>query len=178
MRHCVVPGCKNVVKVKMWGYCSSHYWRWRRHGDPLLGGPPRRPRVLTKDTLLPCGSCGEEKAAQDFYRDRRSSATRQSHCIACQKVRANALHVARRPDKSSPCTDCGNVFPPECMDWDHVPERGPKLFGLAQFWGRSPEEIASELAKCDLVCSNCHRIRTTTRAAAKRQSLDTQPKEA
>jgi len=50
------------------------------------------------------------------------------------------------------------------MDFDHV--RGKKLFELsvtAILNARSMEAIEAEAAKCDIVCSNCHRIRTFTR---------------
>ena len=65
--------------------------------------------------------------------------------------------------KAAPCTDCGRSFPPECMDFDHVPERGPKLFSLAGSHCRKIEDIVEELAKCDLVCACCHRTRTKNR---------------
>jgi hypothetical protein len=66
--------------------------------------------------------------------------------------------------KSKPCHDCGNSFPVCCMDFDH---RGddPKEFNIgsmfAHHYGRSL--IEQEIAKCDLVCANCHRIRTRNR---------------
>lgn len=65
--------------------------------------------------------------------------------------------------KDVPCMDCGGVFPPECMDFDHV--RGTKLRPLAMMCGHSKEKIQAEMAKCDVVCSNCHRIRTKSRLA-------------
>jgi hypothetical protein len=69
--------------------------------------------------------------------------------------------------KSQPCVDCGGSFPPECMDWDHV--RGRKLFclGITSTGSRSRTQIEREMKKCELVCSNCHRIRTTRRARGK-----------
>jgi len=68
--------------------------------------------------------------------------------------------------KSHPCTDCRQVFPPVCMQFDHVPERGEKLFeiNLARYT-RKHELLLLELAKCDLVCANCHCIRTALRRA-------------
>lgn len=65
--------------------------------------------------------------------------------------------------KSRPCTDCGVAYPPYVMDFDHV--RGEKLFNISQAFvqNRPWEEIAAELDKCDLVCANCHRLRTWTR---------------
>jgi len=65
--------------------------------------------------------------------------------------------------KDAPCMDCGGKFPPECMDFDHV--RGEKLFSIAACvsGGKSQAHLLVEIAKCDLVCANCHRIRTRKR---------------
>lgn len=62
--------------------------------------------------------------------------------------------------KQSPCLDCGERFPSVCMDFDHV--RGEKRIGIAKMVVQtfSVENLLEEIAKCELVCSNCHRIRT------------------
>ena len=39
-RVCSVDGCRAVAYTL--GYCNSHYLRFKRHGDPCGGGPPRR----------------------------------------------------------------------------------------------------------------------------------------
>lgn len=69
--------------------------------------------------------------------------------------------------KDIPCADCGNMFPPECMDFDHV--RGEKLFAIGNGAVRhySLARVIAEIAKCELVCANCHRIRTRRRHFAK-----------
>lgn len=63
--------------------------------------------------------------------------------------------------------DCGQSLPTFCMDFDH---RDPesKSFDVARKMrsAYSPEAqrvVEAEIAKCDLVCANCHRIRTNTR---------------
>jgi hypothetical protein len=61
-----------------------------------------------------------------------------------------------------PCTDCAGYFPTCCLEWDHVPERGPKLFNLGN-GDYSIEKIKAEITKCDLVCANCHAMRTWNR---------------
>ena len=63
--------------------------------------------------------------------------------------------------KDRPCMDCGGRFPPECMDFDHV--RGVKNFGVSSRATSPKSLILTEIAKCDLICSNCHRIRTKAR---------------
>ena len=61
--------------------------------------------------------------------------------------------------KSKPCMDCGNTFDPVCMDFDH---RDPllKRGRVASITKRGFLAVLEEVAKCDVVCSNCHRIRT------------------
>lgn len=63
-----------------------------------------------------------------------------------------------------PCSDCRGNFPPYVMDWDHV--RGEKEFSLGDTLSNniSRERILVEIEKCDLVCANCHRIRTNEAA--------------
>jgi hypothetical protein len=56
--------------------------------------------------------------------------------------------------------DCGKQFLPCQMDFDHRPGEN-KLQVVARLTSR--EAILSEIKKCDLVCANCHRLRTWTR---------------
>lgn len=63
--------------------------------------------------------------------------------------------------KTKPCMDCGQRYPSYVMDFDH---REPKLKIstiskiIRDMW--SKDRILSEIEKCDLICANCHRIRT------------------
>lgn len=65
--------------------------------------------------------------------------------------------------KDKPCKDCKRKYPPECMDWDHV--RGRKLFSIGMKRNCARARVLREIKKCDLVCANCHRIRTRRRAS-------------
>lgn len=67
--------------------------------------------------------------------------------------------------KAGPCVDCGDTFPPECMDFDHV--RGEKVANVGSLTTFSNVKLMAEIAKCDLVCANCHRIRTQARRLAR-----------
>jgi hypothetical protein len=44
------------------------------------------------------------------------------------------------------------------MDFDHV--RGEKLFNIGQTLSVAMPKFLTEISKCDIVCANCHRIRT------------------
>ncbi len=77
--------------------------------------------------------------------------------------------VARRREffneiKNVPCADCGVRYPPYVMQFDHRPGE-IKLFTIAKNWQYSKEKILAEIAKCDIVCANCHAERTHSRGA-------------
>ena len=63
--------------------------------------------------------------------------------------------------KDVPCTDCGIKYPPYVMQFDHVPGRGEKLFNIGAVGrGKSRKILDEEIAKCEVVCANCHMERT------------------
>lgn len=127
-----------------------------------------------------CPRCECLQADDAFHWKSRARGERHSHCRACvnaknraawhdndrhgkkrrqeDRLAANAMIVAEAK-RDAPCMDCGGVFPPVCMDFDH---RDPdiKEFAIAQHRAGSPSRLKREIAKCDLVCANCHRLRT------------------
>lgn len=87
---------------------------------------------------------------KDYYltRNRRYVSEKQQHI---------------RQFKNVPCTDCRGEYPYYVMDLDHRPGT-VKRYEPAQLptlagW----DALKAELAKCDVVCSNCHRVRTYRR---------------
>ena len=84
-------------------------------------------------------------------------------------MQARAKHIAssRRyiiKQKSSvdaylrdhPCVDCGESDL-RVLEFDHV--RGDKFKSIAQMYSYCLQRIMTEIAKCDVRCANCHRIR-------------------
>lgn len=67
--------------------------------------------------------------------------------------------------KNSSCIDCGFLGKkyPFVLDFDHI--SGVKSFNVSEFKYRtnSFEKVVKEIQKCEIVCSNCHRIRTAKR---------------
>lgn len=88
--------------------------------------------------------------------------------VAKSRVRAMRAYTRRQALletlKTDPCMDCGGTFPPECMDFDHR-DPAEKIAGVKTMKTRGIAAMMTEIAKCDLVCSNCHRIRTRRRAS-------------
>ena len=64
--------------------------------------------------------------------------------------------------EDSGCVDCNTKYPFYVLDFDH--SRGNKVSNIGQMLDCfTIEDILKEVAKCDIVCSNCHRVRTYTR---------------
>lgn len=89
----------------------------------------------------------------------------QARATEYYKARAAKKKAALDVLRSGPCTDCKKSYPPYVMEFDHVPERGVKRFNIACGGNYSLKSkiFLDELAKCDLVCANCHRTRTHLR---------------
>lgn len=128
-----------------------------------------------------CPRCKRIKVKTLFNKDKLRSDGVFAYCKDCQHElqalrRTNPAWLKKHTDynnalrkermlrveklKDKPCTDCGHKFPPYCMDFDHV--RGQKEFYVTESV-RSWERTEKEIAKCELVCANCHRIRTYRR---------------
>jgi len=75
--------------------------------------------------------------------------------------RQEATTAFLRVLREVPCADCGGRFAGHQMDFDHR-DPSQKKFDLCS--GRallkSREQLLEEAAKCDVVCANCHRLRT------------------
>lgn len=87
--------------------------------------------------------------------------------VSIAKQKAYLAQYIRDLKQKSPCMDCGENFPYYVMDFDHV--RGKKHANVMELISTlSKKKIDEEIAKCELVCSNCHRIRTHNRKERKR----------
>ncbi len=67
------------------------------------------------------------------------------------------------------CYDCGlrGVDYPEVLEFDHLRD---KEFNVSEYsyTTSSINKVKKEISKCDLVCANCHRIRTAKRKRLKK----------
>ena len=119
---------------------------------------PQAPRRLITEPC-PCGA-----VATTRYKDLDPAL-----CFRCymrtyaadknSKFKRAARNYIAEAKRNVSCADCGGKFPPCCMHFDHVPGRGPKLFNLGS-GDYSIKAVQAEIEKCDIVCANCHAIRT------------------
>lgn len=134
-------------------------------------------------TTKKCTKCGLEKDESFF--SKKSNTKLHSYCKECHSKyrrehylankakyikKAHTRKVAERMKiaekiaqiKSVPCTDCGKTFHHCAMDFDHVENNkvaNVSRLALDSTW----ERVKQEIDKCEVVCSNCHRIRTWNR---------------
>lgn len=73
---------------------------------------------------------------------------------------SNYLEEFHKFKEDKGCADCKNRYPHYMLEFDHRPEfkkidnvyRVFKKYGIDKAW--------EEVAKCDVVCANCHKHRT------------------
>lgn len=139
-------------------------------------------------TKICTGVCGKRLPADEIhfaFRRKDTGALRQEckDCYNAKKKKKFILHKsvraaaaasqtkARQRNRSfvidylreHPCMDCGETDG-VVLEFDHV--RGEKFMGISpMIWARKTiEALTEEIAKCDVVCANCHRRRTASRA--------------
>jgi hypothetical protein len=131
-----------------------------------------------------CKSCRQEYqrgrprlllAKKPFQKCHFGSLTsRKPWSLAPPRLVETASKRLVREAKNRPCADCGVWYPHYVMDFDHRPgeKKRANLTVLAQR-GAPREVILAEIAKCDVVCSNCHRKRTYLRNKQKAAEIKT-----
>ena len=67
--------------------------------------------------------------------------------------------------REHPCVDCG-VGDPIVLEFDHL--RDKKFSISSGLQDRNWQSVLDEIAKCDVVCANCHRRRTAQRGGFRR----------
>ena len=88
----------------------------------------------------------------------------KAKCKEAALVRRAKLQVAVDQIKlDSGCIDCGYNEHPRALDFDHIGSN--KVFNVSAMvsHGYCFEKVLEEIAKCEVRCANCHRIRTHER---------------
>ncbi len=104
-------------------------------------------------------SVESQRAANRRYYERN----REAHIARAQRRKQLAGEAVRRA-KERPCADCGVQYPYYVMDFDHRDGEEKVAMLSKMWWSASVARVEAEIAKCDLVCANCHRQRTHERA--------------
>jgi hypothetical protein len=118
-----------------------------------------------------CAECEQELPLEEFYRNHKQRDGYVRRCKSCHRERYNVGRSDRAKKARGyfeqiklerGCADCGYNANSAALDFDHLPEF-VKLYRFCTMAGMRQELIDAEIAKCEVVCANCHRIRTVTR---------------
>ena len=81
----------------------------------------------------------------------------KANLYLAQMRRWNRVKTKAVAYKGGKCNKCGGVFHPSCYDFHHL-NPGDKEFTWTKLRLRSWDKITTELDKCELLCSICHRL--------------------
>lgn len=101
------------------------------------------------------------EAARRHYQKHKARVQAKARATKAKYDR-NTKKIIQKYKEDHPCSDCGQKYPFFVMEFDHVPGRGKKTIDISLALQRrwKLERLLKEIEKCDVVCSNCHRIRT------------------
>jgi hypothetical protein len=139
-----------------------------------------------------CGDCNLHKPLEEFAWRRKHREQRDSLCRPCRAAYHQRHYAANRQRyidqarerkqalalertgylltffQEHPCIDCGETDA-VVLEFDHLRD---KRFDIGQSLPyRSWQSILDEIAKCEVVCANCHRRRTARRRGNLRMTL-------
>lgn len=112
-----------------------------------------------------CHRCGELKPRNAYQ---PSEGRRNGwECRACRTARSMAVYWPNRQfinelKLSRGCADCGYNQHPAALEFDHLPGT-VKRHKVSALMLSNRATILAEVAKCEVVCANCHAIRTVER---------------
>jgi hypothetical protein len=109
-----------------------------------------------------CGRCGTHKPLEEFAWRRKAKGQRREAAVA-KRVKYLVAYF-----RDHPCVDCGERDP-VVLAFDHLRD---KKFGIGNgFRDRNWQSVLDEMAKCEVVCANCHRSRTAKRGGFARAAV-------
>jgi AcrR family transcriptional regulator len=175
------------------GVAKSSVSVWVRGLDtPRAPGPPPRPReaistrrlrVWKSGQLRRCGRCGHHLPIECFnrygdglqwwcrarfaayFRERGDTHRRQSSAARLVRQQARRAQVLDHL-RHHRCVDCGEADP-VVLEFDHLDEKTASVSVLIS-QAATREAVEAEIARCEVVCANCHRRRTAMRGRWRR----------
>lgn len=119
-------------------------------------------KLLSRGYMQKCPCCGYTKEVSEFYMRSDRKGKTHSYCKKCVNAqtlkRQRELKIKCIEYKGGKCLVCGVEGHPAIFDFHH---RNPndKDFNIAKVRSlKFSEKHTTELDKCDLLCSNCHRV--------------------
>jgi len=113
-----------------------------------------------------CRPCGNAYSKQHYLKNIK--ARRKQISARRKRVREENRVKLCEYFSNHECKDCGesDIL---VLEFDHLRDKKANICDLLHY-GYSWESILQEIAKCEVVCSNCHRRRTYRRSGSYRVS--------
>lgn len=132
-----------------------------------------------------CTTCDQEKLESEFSKNKSCADGYDYYCKICKSIynknyrqknlsarrqytnerRKTRIDWLSKIKEGSPCIDCGKMYEPYCMDFDHLSGKINSVSRMV-LQNKSKQIILDEIKKCDLVCVLCHNKRTHNRISA------------
>lgn len=109
-----------------------------------------------------CREC-INKYAREYFRRNPSKFVQKSR-ISKTRQRDRLRRLVLEVKTGRACLDCQIILPHYVLDFDHR-DGTVKMGNIADLVGKGVTDkvLLDEIAKCDVVCANCHRVRTYNR---------------
>lgn len=132
-----------------------------------------------------CRSCKQEKDLDSFGFDKAQQDGKSKSCKVCRATYQRSRYSQYTPEQkrviyerrrkvlrrnqdllreyllNHPCLDCGTTDI-RVLEFDHLRDKKMGITWALRFM-YSWEDILREIEKCEVVCANCHKIRTYSR---------------
>jgi len=103
----------------------------------------------------------KDKIKQKQYQALHYLNNREKYKERNKSTREKIRGYIRMIKEETPCADCKINYPYWIMDFDHLENKSDSISNLSRIGNINT--VLKEIAKCDVVCSNCHRDRTYKR---------------
>lgn len=164
-RTCSVDGCGRPVNAR--GWCSTHWWRWKKHGD-VMADVPVRARDRGKVAPSPDEECSVEDCKKPIYRKgRRLCSAHHVRLVRygsptfkpplAKSITYRGAHKrvtrARGPASAHECVDCGGTA--HHWSYDHTDPN--ELVEVKYTNGvRCEAPYSLDVGRYDARCRSCH----------------------
>lgn len=121
---------------------------------------------LCYNILMPYKNREDQKAYQKEYHKRwyvKNKDNRQKQVAERRLVKKiEASELINKFKTSTGCKDCGYNAHSVALDFDHLNSKSYNISAMVAD-GYKTDAIQKEMLKCEVVCANCHRVRTKSR---------------
>ena len=122
-------------------------------GKPCVNGH-------TVERYVKGGSCRKCACERSDKWGKDNPESLQVHRYKARRAWLNRVAKINALKLEQGCVDCGYRAHPQALEFDHRDPKA-KLFNISEK-NYSWDRMLKEIAKCDIRCANCHRVRTFT----------------